>query len=74
MMPLLALRGGAKIKKSDVGAAFFTTRGAKTQGWGRCKATFSRTQNQIIEICLGTFQPRDSPYLPICFIKLHLEH
>ena len=33
---------------------------------------FSRTQNPIIEIYLGTLQPRYFPYLPICFIKLHL--
>ena len=33
---------------------------------------FRRTQNPIIEIYLGTLQPRYFPYLPICFIKLHL--
>ena len=28
-------------------------------------ATFSHTQNPIIEIYLGTLQPRDFPYLPV---------
>ena len=61
--------------KSGLGAEFFFSEGggrAKTQGDVRGSisrrvelATFSHTQNPIIEIYLGTLQPRDFPYLPV---------
>lgn len=34
----------------------------------RKPAIFSHTQNPIIKIYLGTFQPKDFPNLPVCFI------
>ena len=37
---------------------------------GGMGATFSRTQNPVIEVYLGTLQPCDFPYLPVCFVAI----
>ena len=33
-------------------------------------ATFSHSQKTIIEIYLGTLQPWDFPYWPVCFVAI----
>ena len=62
--PLAHSGEGDEIKKSGLGADFFYSGGGGL-------ATISRTQNPIIEIYLGTLQPRDFPYLPVCFIAIY---
>ena len=69
---------GAEIEKVAWVMFFFNPRGmgeeAKTQEWGAQflggEEGFSCTQNPIIEIYLGTLQPRDFPYLRTCFIPI----
>ena len=52
--------------KSGLGAVFFTSRWAKTQGGSTSRgdrglATFSHTQNPITEIYWDTLQPKYFP-------------
>ena len=54
-------QGELKLKNWPRDRLFFTLREV---------ATFSRTQNPIMEIYLGTLQLKDFPYLPICFIAI----
>ena len=55
------------MKKSGLEAAFFTDGGDSISRGGGF-TNFSHTQNPIIEIYLGTLQPRDFPCLPSSFI------